>query len=97
MKQAITVSELISQLTTLFPTEEERDNTRVALFSATDTWDAPLTNLYKGRPAQYHLMRENPHTHKYAPLHSEFDSRFATEYTPYTKDDKLVILTDLEV
>ena len=97
MKQAITVSELISQLITLFPTEEERNTTRVALFSAEDTWDAPLTNLYRGRPAQYHLMRENPHTNKYAPLHSEFDSRFSTEYTKYTKNDKLVILTDLEV
>lgn len=97
MKQAITVKELIDSLTSLFPTEEERQQTRVALFSATDTWDAPLLNAYRGRPAQYHLMRENPHTHKYAPLHSEFDSRFATEYTPYTKNDKLVILTDLEV
>lgn len=97
MKQAITVSELMNSLISLFPTEEERQQTRVALFSATDTWDAPLLNAYRGRPAQYHLMRENPHTHKYAPLHSEFDSRFATEYTPYTKDDKLVILTDLEI
>lgn len=97
MKQAITVKELIDSLTSLFPTEKERQQTRVALFSATDTWDAPLTNAYRGRPAQYHLMRENPHTHKYAPLHSEFDSRFATEYTSYTKDDKLVILTDLEI
>lgn len=97
MKQAITVKELIDSLTSLFPTEEERQQTRVALFSATDTWDAPLLNAYRGRPAQYHLMRENPHTHKYAPLHSEFDSRFATEYTPYTKDDKFVILTDLEI
>ena len=97
MKQAITVSELINSLISLFPTEEERNTTRVALFSAEDTWDAPLLNAYRGRPAQYHLMRENPHTHKYAPLHSEFDSRFSTEYTTYTKDDKLVILTDLEV
>lgn len=97
MKQAITVSELINSLISLFPTEEERNTTRVALFSAEDTWDAPLLNAYRGRPAQYHLMRENPHTHKYAPLHSEFDSRFSTEYTPYTKNDKLVILTDLEV
>lgn len=97
MKQTLTVKELISQLTQLFPTEEERATTRVALFSAVDTWDAPLTNIYKGRPAQYHLMRENPKTHKYAPLHSEFDSRFATEYTSYTKDDKLVILTDLSL
>ena len=97
MKQAITVKELINSLMELFPTEEERNNTRVALFSAEDTWDAPLTNCYRGRPAQYHLMRENPHTHKYAPLHSEFDSRFSTEYTTYTKNDKLVILTDLEV
>lgn len=97
MKQAITVSELINSLISLFPTEDERQQTRVALFSATDTWDAPLLNAYRGRPAQYHLMRENPHTHKYAPLHSEFDSRFATEYTPYTKNDKLVILTDLEI
>ena len=91
MKQAITISELITQLMQLFPT------THVALFSAEDTWDAPLTHLYRGRPAQYHLMRENPHTHKYAPLHSEFDSRFSTEYTAYTKNDKLVILTDLEI
>ena len=97
MKQAITVTELINSLISLFPTEEERNTTRVALFSAEDTWDAPLLNAYRGRPAQYHLMRENPHTHKYAPLHSEFDSRFSTEYTPYTKNDKLVILTDLEV
>lgn len=94
MKQAITVKELISQLTTLFPTEEERNNTRVALFSETDTWDAPLLKVCKGRPAQHHLMRENPTNHKYSPLHSEFDSRFSTEYTSYTNKDKLVILSD---
>lgn len=94
MKKAITVSELINSLISLFPTEEERDNTRVALFSETDTWDAPLLKVCKGRPAQHHLMRENPTNHKYSPLHSEFDSRFATEYTSYTNKDGLVILSD---